>query len=140
MFKLSSRGDYGLMLLNHLAKLGPGQYASLSSIARQRHLPLKYLEQLAADLLAAKILLGKEGKGGGYALAKPATKLKLVSILQALEGRLEPVDCDQSCRHCERQAACEQKTGWRQLHAKFYKLLAGYTLADMMANSKIINH
>ncbi len=132
MLKLSARGDYGLLLVGYLAGLPKGQYASLARVAKERHLPLKYLERLARRLLAGHLVVSRQGKVGGYALARPPTKLKLTDVLRALEGELEPVHCTHDGRCCERQVACERKTGYQKVHSKLYRLLAQYTLADIL--------
>ena len=139
MLKLSARGDYGLLLVGYLAGLPKGQYVSLATIARQRRLPLKYLERLAHRLLAERLVASRQGKRGGYALAQPPAKLKLTDVLRALEGELEPARCTHDGRCCERQAACERKTGYQKVHSKLYRLLAQYTLADILPTITVVN-
>ncbi|MBI5466215.1 MAG: Rrf2 family transcriptional regulator [Candidatus Kerfeldbacteria bacterium] len=139
MLKLSARGDYGLLLVGYLAGLRKGQYASLATVASERRLPLKYLERLARRLLAGHLVVSRQGKVGGYALAQPAGKLKLIDVLRALEGELEPVRCTHDGRCCERQAACERKTGYQKVHSKLYGLLARYTLADILPTITVVD-
>ncbi len=133
MFKLSARGDYGLMFLKSLSQLPPGQYATVRQVAEQQRLPAKYLERVAAALAAAGVLLSREGQGGGYALAKPSRELKLVEVLAVLEGELEPVHCTHDGRCCDREHACERKTGWQKVHTKLYDILLQHTLADILS-------
>ncbi len=132
MLKLSASGDYGLMFLGYLAGLPRGRYVSLATIARQRHLPLKYLERVARGLAQQGVVLSREGRRGGYALTRSPAKLKLTDVLSVLEGQVEPVVCTHDGRCCERQTACERKTGYQKVHAKLYKLLSNYSLADIL--------
>lgn len=138
MLNLSAKGDYGLMLLKVLNELAKGQYASLSVIAREQHLPLKYLEQVAASLAGAGIIISKHGKNGGYRLARPGNKIKLTDVIEALEQEVEPVHCSSKssvCASlCERQMACERKTGWQALHRELFNLLKSKTLADVFTS------
>lgn len=133
MLKLSAKGDYGLMFLKHLAELTPGQYATVASVAEVRKLPAKYLERVAATLVGAGILASREGQGGGYRLAHNPEVLKLVDVLEVLEGDLEPVRCTHDGRCCEREGACARKTGWQTVHSKLYDILAQHSLADVLS-------
>jgi Rrf2 family protein len=133
MLNLSARGDYGLMFLKFLSALPPGGYATVRTVAEAKSLPIKYLEQVAAALARAGVLRSREGSGGGYALARPPDELKLVEVLGVLEGELEPVRCTHSGECCNRQQACEHKTGWQTMHSKLYDILAKHTLADILS-------
>ena len=136
MFTLSARGDYGLIFLKYLSALPPGHYATVRAIAESQKLPLKYLERVAAALVSAGIVVSREGQGGGYALAKPVTQVQLADVLEVLEGTLEPVTCTHDGTCCEREAACERKTGWQNVHSKLYQVLAQHTLADILSTIK----
>lgn len=136
MLQLSSKGDYGLMFLKHLAQLPLGQFATVKQIAEAHTLPEKYLERVASALAEAGILLSRSGQGGGYALAKTPRELPLVAVLQVLEGELEPVKCTHDGRCCERASACGRKTGWQHVQTRLYQLLSNYSLADVLASVK----
>lgn len=134
MFELSAQGDYGLMLLSQLAKSPKDQYIKLSEVAKLHGLPVKYMEKVARQLAKAKIITSKEGKSGGYKLTKLPKQIKLNLILEALEDKVEPILCSQGCSSCERQSACEQKTGWKKIHKQLYSMTKKITLADLIAN------
>ncbi len=132
MLSLSANGDYGLFLLRELARVPKGTYVSLAGLAAGQHLPRKYLEQVAVTLVRAGIVESREGRGGGYRLSRDAGTIKLIDVLSALEGTLEPVVCTHCSSCCERAAACERKTGWRELHRQLFDTLKSKTLADVV--------
>lgn len=136
MLNLSAKGDYGLVFLRELAKLSKGQYLGLREVAKAHNLPFKYLEQLAHKLTQAGVVVSREGKGGGYALAKKPSVISLIKVLEVLEGELSPAVCAAGCGLCSRQQACEKKTGWQKIHKQLYKTVSKYTLADVLANPK----
>lgn len=136
MLNLSAKGDYGLVFLRELAKLPKGQYLGLKEVARAHNLPFKYLEQLARKLTQAGIVASREGKGGGYTLAKKPNAISLIKVLEVLEGELSPAICATGCGLCSRQQACEKKTGWRKVHQQLYKTVSKYTLVDILSKSK----
>lgn len=135
MFELSAQGDYGLMLLSQLAKSPKNEYIKLSNVAKLHGLPVKYMEKVARQLSLAKIITSKEGKAGGYKLTKTPRQIKLSEILAALEDKVEPIVCsEQACYACERQSACEQKTGWQKVHNQLYSMTKKISLADLITN------
>ncbi len=131
MFGLSTKGDYGLSFLEYLASQKKG-FVSLAEVAQAKSLPLKYLERLASKLKIAKLITSKEGSGGGYSLAKPAQQIKLLEVLEILEGDLAPTICTGDHKICPRQKNCVMKKGWLSVRNKIYRILSNLTLADLL--------
>lgn len=99
MIKISTRLEYGLILLIYLAH-NHSRFASLTKLARQAGLPLPYLSQIAARLVKAGVIRAKEGKNGGYQLNVNASSLTLGKIFTVLEGPLQLAPCSaQECSH-----------------------------------------
>ncbi|MFH1866740.1 MAG: Rrf2 family transcriptional regulator [Patescibacteria group bacterium] len=136
MFGLSTKGDYGLSFLEALVQR-PKRLISLKEISRQKKLPLKYIERLAATLKRANIIVSKEGAGGGYILARPAYQIKLVEVLTILEGDLAPTKCTSDRANCIREKLCLMKQGWCAIHHKIYSILDSYSLADLYKKSNL---
>jgi len=71
---------------------------SFSSISREvvgshitagaEGLPDRFLLKLLGALVRAGILLSVKGPNGGYRLAKPANKVTLLEVIEAVDGRL----------------------------------------------------
>ena len=70
---ISSKGRYALRLMIYIAALGDAEgKIALREVADREHISQKYLEQLVRPLMKAGLLKSVRGKGGGYALARPA--------------------------------------------------------------------
>ncbi len=130
MFGLSTKGDYGLSFLEYLT-VNQNRLVSLSEVAEAKHLSLKYLERLVGKLKTAKLITSKEGSGGGYCLAKPAKQIRLLRVLEILEGELAPTICTGDYKTCPRQKNCAMKKGWWGVRNKIYRILSQLTLADL---------
>ena len=133
MLQVSSRVDYGLLLLRQLAHCGPDTPpVPLQELAVQLHLPYRYLAQIARQLVRAGILESFEGVNGGYRLAKRPAKVTLGSVVAALEPRPRLVRClrtDHDC--CPRRSQCSMPGWWRQLEARIRQHLNSVTLAQL---------
>lgn len=140
MFQISTRGDYGLLLLSALAesKREGKKCVSLTSLAEEKKLPLKYLSQIAHTLKEAGFLTSKEGRDGGYTLSKEPTEITLMDVLEVLEGPIAPVRCckektDASC--CASAANCGVKNTWQGATSLLTNYLKTHTLADTMKSA-----
>ena len=85
LMKLSTRGIYGLEALVFLAIQPKDSYVSLKTIAQNRNVSLKYLEQIFSKLKESGILHSTRGKHGGYQFAKHPATITAYDIIEILE-------------------------------------------------------
>jgi Rrf2 family protein len=59
-----------------------------------------FLRRILGDLVAAGLVTAREGRAGGYALARPAERITLADVYRAVEpdGPLAPSPAEPSCR------------------------------------------
>ena len=88
---LTNKGKYGLKAMVHLAGLDAGDRAQVQDIAAANAIPKKFLDQILSALRNAGLVFSKKGKGGGYALARPADQITVGQIVRALDGPLAPI-------------------------------------------------
>ena len=55
-------------------------------IAAARNIPERFLLKVLKPLVSARVLLSIKGPNGGYRLAKPADKISMLEILEAVDG------------------------------------------------------
>ena len=91
MYKISTRGQYALLIMTELAELPEGKFISLKLLSHRHNLSVKYLEQILIQLSKAGLVNGVRGSNGGYRLAKKTEEYTTGEILRALEGDLSPV-------------------------------------------------
>lgn len=90
--KLTTRSEYALLALIHLARGRGPAYVSAVAIADAQGLPPKFLEQLLLVLKRGGLVKSQKGQRGGYKLARPADKISLAEIIRLLDGALAPTD------------------------------------------------
>ena len=142
----STKAEYGVRLMIALGcRAGEDVDAepapvALGSVAASETLPLSYLEHLAAKLRQAGLVTSVRGAHGGYRLARPASKIQMLEVVQALEGPIAPMECFHDVREgrvlCSHEVdgdeACATKLLWTRVHGGITKALAGTTLADLV--------
>lgn len=92
--KLSKRTEYGLRAVVALARLPDGAYAQSKDLARQEHLPNKFLEAILLTLRRGGFLESRVGAGGGYRLSRPPRDIPVGELVRRLEGRLAVKDTE----------------------------------------------
>jgi len=90
MLKISTKGQYALLIMTELAEQDPEKYVPLKLLSHRHNLSVKYLEQILIRLSKAGLVVGLRGNNGGYKLADSPDKYSAVQILRAMEGDLNP--------------------------------------------------
>jgi len=130
---ITSRSEYGMRAMIVLAEQGADDLLSASELARREHIPLKYLEQLLAELKKAGLLISFPGARGGYRLSRPAPAIQVGEIVRALDGPLAPMNCvsDGERTPCAFEANCKLRPLWSLLHGAVLGVLDHTTLEQV---------
>ena len=114
----------------------PERKVTLREVAENEGISLKYLEQLAHDLVRANLLSSTRGHGGGYLLAREAHDIKSGDILRAAEGTTAPVACAALDGEgaCPREETCTTVAFWAGLDRAIEDYVDNITLADLVSN------
>jgi Rrf2 family cysteine metabolism transcriptional repressor len=90
--KLTSRSEYALLALVHLARNQSENYISVQTIAAAQKIPPKFLEQILLTLKRAHFVRSTKGQRGGYQLAKAPNQVTLAEVIRLFDGALAPTD------------------------------------------------
>jgi Rrf2 family protein len=60
-------------------------------IAQDRGIPERFLLKVLKPLVSARVLLSIKGPNGGYRLARPASDISMLEILEAVDGPVRGV-------------------------------------------------
>lgn len=91
---ITTRSEYGLRAMVLLAEQFGSERLSAREISRREGIPVKYLEQILAELKRADLVESRSGPRGGYRLRRPAHKIVVGEVIFALDGRVTPLVCD----------------------------------------------
>src|SRR4029077_15447733 len=136
--KLSKRGEYALRALIDLgiAKELGRPILQVSELAEKERLPVKFLEQIFAQLKLHGYVKSTRGKLGGSSLAKPMTRIKFGTVIRLIEGPLAPIQCVSKTAYVRCSCPDEVHCGLRMLmldvRNAIARILDRYTLADIV--------
>ncbi len=133
---LTMKGKYGLKAMVHLAGCAPGIPEQVMTIAVENGISKKFLDAILGELRVAGLVASKKGKGGGYALAKPAHAISVGEIVRILDGPLAPIDCAsrtryRRCTDCVDETHCTIRLMMVEVREAIARVLDRRSLAEM---------
>jgi Rrf2 family protein len=84
--KLSRASSYALHALEYIAARGRDTKVASHLIAEARGIPEGFLVKVLKPLVSARVLQSLKGPHGGYRLARPASKISLLEVVEAVDG------------------------------------------------------
>lgn len=128
--RVSAKADYAVRAMIELAAAGEGPVKA-ERIAQAQEIPLKFLENIMADLRQAGLVRSQRGSEGGYWLAKPADTITLAHVIRAVEGPLANVRGRRSEEVEYAGSAAPLREVWIAVRASLRSVLESVTLADV---------
>lgn len=142
---LSQKCKYALQALMVLARENEDKLLLVSEIAERENLPKKFLEAILLELNRNGLVRSRRGRGGGYALAKPADLITFGQVVRIMDGPLAPLACVsinyyRRCDECRDEQACEIRRVMRRVRDAIANELDGTSLAKAVAEEKLPSH
>ncbi len=135
---LSRKTRYAIMALTALArKYGEGP-VPMPSIAKEKSIPLRFLEGILLQLRKKGIVSSTRGVDGGYFLVKEPSEINVAEVVEEIEGSIRFVSCIDICGEdigCEfgwDMETCNIRKVFSKIHDKVMDELEGTTLLDLI--------
>lgn len=135
--KLSTKGRYAVVALADIALQQGDGLVTLGDIAKRQDISLPYLEQLFVKLRRADLVNSVRGPGGGYKLARPASDIRVVEILGAVDETIDAMHKGAGASGAASGSRAQSMTNrlWEGLSAHVYVFLHQTRLSDVVGNS-----
>jgi len=132
--KLTSRGRYAIMAMADLAKNYVEEPTSLNSISLRQGISLSFLEQLFLKLKKNNLVESVRGPRGGYVLSRSPEDTKLMSIIEAVDEKIQTVKCKkESKKGCNgKSIKCITHYLWDDLEHHINSFFEKNTLKDVL--------
>src|SRR5438270_10053644 len=133
--RLTTKGRFAVTAMLDLAMHGQDGPVTLAGISERQKISLSYLEQLFGKLRRRELVESVRGPGGGYQLAREASKLTVADIISAVEEPLDSTQCGgrENCRENQR---CMTHDLWEELNTTVYGFLAGVSLLQLVERQR----
>ncbi|MDU9003707.1 Fe-S cluster assembly transcriptional regulator IscR [Sedimentitalea todarodis] len=134
--KLSTKGRYAMAALVDIALQPDDALVTLGDISQRQNISLPYLEQLFVKLRRAELVSSVRGPGGGYRLAKPASDIRVVEVLSAVDEKVDAMHKGAGASGASSGSKAQSLTNrlWESMSAHVYVFLHQTRLSDVVCN------
>ncbi len=133
MFIYGQMAANGIAVMSYLAA-EPQRRAGSADIAKSRRISKPLAAKLLTQLSGAGLLAGQTGPGGGYRLAKPAERIRLIDIVKVFEQTEPPTLCPFGHGWCGKHEPCPLHNAIAELSERNREFLEN-TLLSVFQNA-----
>jgi len=136
MLRLSKKVEYGILAMQYMAS-HPEDLYTAKYLSNELHLSYDFLAKTMQKLIKADLVDSQQGTKGGYFLARPASEIKLMDIIETLDGRPELVDCvsNNPDKDCEKKTSCLLHDPIKMIQKKVEDIFTGTSLVDIIEHN-----
>ena len=124
-------GEYAVRAMTYLARFPEGHVASLRDIGQAQEIPESFLAKILQSLVHAELAVSRRGAHGGFALARPAERITMRDVIEAIDGPIAVNLCALDPEDCKRSGSCEVHKAWLRAQEQLMDVLGGVTLSSL---------
>ena len=131
--RISAKADYAVRAAIELAAAGSERPTKGDTVAQAQGIPLKFLENILADMRHAGLVTSRRGAEGGYWLARPAEEITVADIIVAVDEPIDATGCagKENCMG-EDAGRCMTHDLWASLNSKMIEFLDSVSLKKLV--------
>jgi Rrf2 family protein len=118
----SRSAEYAIRSFVYLARVPTGKFAMARHIAKEEQIPAHFLAKILQELTRKGLLRSNKGPSGGFALRVPASEIRLLDLVEALDGKTLKESLNQTPWILD---------SWKDLHSRIMDYLERNTIADV---------
>ena len=131
----SSSTEYAIRALTYLARKPEGTAVPIKEVAEKEDLPPHFLAKIMQTLAKQGLLHSYKGRGGGFSLARPASDITLLEVIQAIEGPRFGEGCFLGLDECTEEGPCALHHEWGRIRQELFDVLGGNTVQELLDES-----
>src|SRR3954447_5214907 len=127
----SRSAEYAIRAFVHLAQVQEGKYAMVKNIAEQEEIPAHFLAKILQQLARKGLLRSSKGPTGGFALKVDPSEIRLLEIVEALDGLSTYQQCAMGLSECSDAMPCGMHERWAGLRSRIMEYLGQNSIGDL---------
>jgi Rrf2 family transcriptional regulator, iron-sulfur cluster assembly transcription factor len=136
MMELTRKGEYAIRGIVFLAKQPAGKVILVSEVAEATGVSHTFLAKIFQSFAKLGLVKSFRGTGGGFILGRPASKITMRQVVEAVDGPIMPNRCLSDEGLCSREAECMVHPVWRKIQGEVSAILDSVTLEDLAKEKK----
>jgi len=139
---LSKTCSYAIRAAIYLAEFPGQKYVPIKEISGKLGISFHFLTKILQMLTARNLLVSFRGPNGGIALAKPATDISILEIIEAVDGSTLFEACLLGLKSCDDKNPCwmhEQWSGERERLRELFKTTSIQKIKDGVTRAEFLD-
>ncbi len=132
----SKKCEYGIQAVLFLSSLPHGTASNAEEIARELQIPKEFVSKILQELTPSGIVESKKGKNGGFLLNRNPAELKLIDIVNAIDGNSIFSQCVLGFPNCSNDTPCPVHATWSKINHETYAMLSKETIDSFLLLTK----
>jgi Rrf2 family iron-sulfur cluster assembly transcriptional regulator len=128
--------DYALRAMVYLAKHDSDGLVSAREVSQKGDIPYQLACKLLQKLHNAKLVESCMGPKGGFRLSRTLSKIHLLEIIEAIQGKVKLSRCLLGEDVCPHQKSCKVRTKLAELEKTINNYLSSVTLEKIVKQKK----
>ncbi|MFC2084816.1 RrF2 family transcriptional regulator [Bacteroidota bacterium] len=133
----SKKCEVGLQAVLFLSIQEKNKLFNALEVSRAVKQPKEFVSKMLQILTQSGIVGSKKGKNGGFYLAKDARLVRLIDVVEAIDGLDVFNNCVLGFPGCSKDQPCPVHNYWGELRDKAFKLLNKETLSELSEKTLI---
>jgi len=124
--------EYALKAILHIASSSVnGAKMGIKEISEELDLPRPYLSKILQILVRQNIIQSSKGRNGGFYLNESSSKIKIIYIIEKLDGLHQLTKCGLGLKECSNTHPCPIHKVYMPYREKLRNILEEKTINDL---------
>jgi Rrf2 family protein len=130
--RLTRAGEYAVRCIFYLSTQPTGIIVSRKDISREMDIPDQFLGKIAQQLARAGLIEIVQGARGGYRLRLSPSEIPLLTVVEAVIGKIFLNDCLMRPESCKRSRSCSVNRVWEKAKNQLRETLREMTFEQLL--------
>ncbi len=127
---------YALRCVMLIASRPAGRLTTLEDLSEQQGISKQYLANIMCHLAAYGLVHTYRGLHGGYSLGRPADRITMADIWDAIRSADAPINCIMDNAECPRIDACPVRRLFENAFGELHAYLEQWTVQELASELK----
>lgn len=129
--QITKAAEYGVLGLIALSRRPLGEVVMIDVLCEEEAVPKSFLGKIFQSLCKSGLIGSSRGSGGGFYLAKPASEISVLEVLESIEGPIALQKCLEVDSGCEHSRGCALCGLLAEAQERMKEVFAGTSLATL---------
>ena len=129
--RLHNTSQYAIRILSYIAKNKNDSLSSAKELSEVLDISYKFLTKITTDLVKADFIISIRGREGGYKLAKPASSISIMNIVDHFNDQIDDEQCILGIGICDSKNKCALHDQWVQPKGMIKQMFENTTLEKL---------